>query len=262
MLQRAHMQDEQIISEYIGEDFVNCIYLYMNFRRYGCSREEVPVYFALNRREELQGVLLKYHDCLHIYAKGEREAAAPIAQAIADIHPRVIFVNESFSGKLADVLSQNYTAHRMPLMEKTYAPAYSLSEICKAKPEDLPEIAALLADDDVFKDSYGDKKALAREMAEREADRYGCTYLIRENGRVIWTSSVVAQADDAVIESLIWLAPEKRRQGLGKASVSALANRLIEQGKRVFLFPVEQTIPIYESAGSVCVAQTVKWIRF
>lgn len=262
MINISTPKDKQAILDYIGERYDECIYLYLNFCKYQYGTDRVTPYIMIsNEDDSLNGVLLKYYDCLHIFSKSNNLYVDELTYFIKQHNPSVIYVNKTFNDKMDVYLKKNYNPHNMSVIEKLYKPEYTINDINLATPSDISEIASLLAADKIFKPSYKSAKELEEQLLSRMEDGFGCTYYKKENNKIIWTSSVVAQNEKIAIQSLSWLSPEYRGKGLGKAAVSTVTNLLIEQKKRVFGLPVESTVGLNNAIGCINSAEIVKWIQ-
>ena len=261
MIRRAVKNDDNRILTYIGDHYADCLYLYLNYRKYGCGSEAVTTYVSEDTNENINGVILKYHDCLHIYSKMADMASDECESFIDKEAPEVIFVNSIYNDRLQDHLKKERTMHEMKAVEKYCRDEYMIEGVYLASVEELPEIAEFLMTDSVYNTVYASAEELSAQMTERVKDGYGCTYVARENNKITWTSSVVAQDDHICLESLIMLAPYLRKKGLGKPAVATLANILARGGKQVFAFPVEATLGINDSLGYKRISNTIKWIR-
>lgn len=262
MICQSALSDAQAILDYIGNDYGSCLYLYLNYKKYQSNSKDVVTYiYRTSDCGTIAGILLQYYNCMHIYSKNSDIDSEEIFEYISRIKPDVIFINFELSNKLEQQLSMKFTMHKMPIIEKTEHSQYNFNNVHMASPEEISEIAEYLAADTIFRDSYSEPDLLAQQMIARLRDGYGCTFVMKENKRVVWTSSIVAQDENIVIESLIWLHPDYRGMGMGKSALATVANMLIPQGKRVFVFPVESTVELNLALGYSLVAETVKWIR-
>lgn len=262
MICQSTLSYAQAFLDYIGSDYGSCLYLYLNYKKYQCSSDDIASYiYRTSSCDAIAGILLQYYNCMHVYSKNSYLDSEEILGFIKGKNPDVLFMNLDLSNMLEQQLHMKYIMHKIPVVEKVELSQYTINNVHIASLEEISEIAKYLMADKTFRDSYSSPNLLAEQMKERTRDGYGCTFVMKENNQIVWTSSIVAQDEKIAVESLIWLHPDYRSIGMGKPALATVANMLIPQGKRVFAFPVESTVGINLALGYTLVAETVKWIR-
>ena len=79
------------IMEYIGHDYARCLYLYLDLLEYGFSSPFTEV-FAQTVGGKMTAVLLRYHSCIHIFARNAEAADIPeLAQFIVEGEDTIVY---------------------------------------------------------------------------------------------------------------------------------------------------------------------------
>lgn len=99
--------------------------------------------------------------------------------------------------------------------------------IRRATLEDLDELAAL----------YANAGSMTRTRAGVERPLRDATFLVAERDGIIVSSALTnAETADLAMIGGVWTPPEHRGQGLARATVSALCQRLLQAGKTPVLY--------------------------
>jgi len=110
-------------------------------------------------------------------------------------------------------------------------------EVRNAKVEELEMIAEAHAEvafiesgvDPMEKDREGFLRRCLRRIEK------GRTFVVTENGKLIFKADIVAETDDVVYLEGIYVAPEMRGQGIGSKCLSKLSLQLLERAGHICL---------------------------
>jgi len=111
-----------------------------------------------------------------------------------------------------------------------------------AAPEEIEQIAEAHAEV-VFIESGRDPLATDREgFMQRVARRIemGRTFVVFENGKLVFKADIVAEADGIVYLEGIYVAPESRGKGIGTRCLSKLNLMLLERAERICMLSNER----------------------
>ena len=136
-----------------------------------------------------------------------------------------------------------------------------IERVEEATEEDIPEIADLLLTDEEFGASYT-KKELEDQMTGRLKTGMGTSYVIREDGKIVTTLSIVAQTEGFRVASLTMVDKDYRHTMYGTLVDSFLINELGKDGKRLFAFMTdERRIKMFIIMGNKLAAEYGKLIK-
>lgn len=264
MLRRSVRSDRERVFRYIGEDFSRCLRLYLHYQQYAYQNENVRVWIAEDEYDELTGIFLLCCDCLHIYSRAGKRAAAEAAHLIAEVHPRSMYTTPEFYEEcqniFKDELAKTYVPRSLAAVEKIKT-FHRIEGVRTAEEEELGEVAEFLLTDPVCLSRCPSADRLEKQLKNRKQTGYGETFVAKENGKIFYTASIIAQNKRFAIESLVLLAPEYRGRGMEESAIAAGANLTIEKGKRCFCFPAESELKQQLDLGYLYSGDIVKLVK-
>ena len=68
MFKRVNQENVKLIKEYIGNDYDKCLYLYLDFLKYGLDNDNLKFWFD-SKDDEIKCVVLKYYSGMHVFSK-------------------------------------------------------------------------------------------------------------------------------------------------------------------------------------------------
>ena len=259
--------DEYIgrVADYIGEDRVICFYLYMDLMECGAQGEGLGLWVSEDEAGELQAVMYRYYDALHLYSRGQcpREETLGL---IAELDPKVITGTREIidliapglpAGKYAYELSHIITADKLMDGKSDLA-------VQPAGEADVPEIAALMMTEHIYNTVYT-YDGLCQSLVRRIREGFGRLFVMRdENGRLVATNALSAETPElAVINGLV-TDPEMRGRGLGRAITASTWNLVKNEGKRGLAFlgaDNENTLSLHRKMGYTFLGLYARLIR-
>ena len=259
--------DEYIgrVAEYIGEDRLKCFYLYMDLTECGTQDEGLGLWVSEDGTGELQAVMYRYYDALHLYSRG----LCPLDEVlslIGQLDPKVItgsqenidrIAAELPAGRYAYELSHIITADRLMDGKSDLA-------VQPAGEEDVPEIAALMMKEHIYNTVYT-YDGLCESLVRRIREGFGRLFVMRaEDGRLVATNALSAETKElAVINGLV-TDPDMRGHGLGRAITASTWNLVKNEGKRGLAFlgaDNENTLSLHRKMGYTFLGLYARLIR-
>ncbi len=238
-LVQANPSEQEEILAYIGRDYGKCLYLYLDFVKYGFDNPNVNLWLQKDMTGKNLALILQYYTGMHIYSKDGDFNPVEIAQLIEQRKPSLIYGMEETLAKLGKIQGYDITIGYVAQMKE---PTNVVSIAChKATRDEIREIADLLATEESFNNNYpGDQ--LYREMLERFDQNFGRSFYIRdeETGKVIATASTYAEEAGVAVIGGVLVDSTRRGQGLGIEIETALCKDLIDDGYDVFLYYYEE----------------------
>ena len=259
--------DDSYISpvvDYIGEDKVICFYLYMDLLECGTQAEGVGLWVC-EEEGELQAVMYRYYDALHLYSKGlcPREE---VLDLIREIDPKVITGTQENIDLLQEALDKNkytYELSHIITADKLMDGKSDLA-VTAAGVEDVPEIAALMMKEHIYNTVYT-YEGLCESLVRRIKEGFGRLFVMRTaEGCLVATNALSAETDElAVINGLV-TDPDMRGHGLGRAITASTWNLVKLEGKKGLAFlgaDNENTLSLHRKMGYTFLGLYARLIR-
>lgn len=248
MFKRVETEDEPLIKEYIGNDYDKCLYLYLDFVKYGLNNENLKFWLDMEE-DKITCVILKYYSGMHVFSKNKDCDYEEIKRIINEEDPSVICAEKILIEKLSDILKENdYSTEYgwVRVLSKHYDCENSCVELASEK--DFKEISNLIINDHMGE--FYELDELISQIKERDEDNYGRNYIIKQEDKIISNASTTAEIDKIAVLSNVITNPSYRGKGLATKVCSKLCNDLIDEGKNVYLINyTEESTGLYDKLG-------------
>ncbi|WP_296884162.1 GNAT family N-acetyltransferase [uncultured Methanobrevibacter sp.] len=248
MFKILEKKDKHLIKEYIGTDYDKCLYLYLDFIKYGLNNNSIKIWTDLTNNE-IKCVILKYYSGMHIFSKNKDCNYEEIKKIITKENPSIICAEKFLIENLANILKESkYSAEYgwVRVFSKHYQCENSCVEL--ANESNFEEIANLIMNDPMGEFYKLDE--LIAQIKERHDDKFGRNYIIKHRGKIISNASTTAEIDNLAVLSNVITVPEYRGEGLATIVCSKLCNDLIDEGKKVYLINyTEESTGLYDKLG-------------
>lgn len=224
------------IMAYIGMDYYRCLYLYLDLLQYGYASDFTDV-FVQTGEEEMTAVMLKYHSCVHIFARDAEKMDIPeLSRFICDGGCSMVYCAGDIARKLEALLAaEGFCGTYGWLAQIKDAGGFGDEAVVPAKQSEFREIAALLYADEDIGSSYT-LADLEKQLAERFEQGFGRNRVIHEDGRVAAHACTNAEYGDISVVGELIVAEEYRGRGLAKRIWRSLCGELLAEGKEVYSF--------------------------
>jgi predicted hotdog family 3-hydroxylacyl-ACP dehydratase len=258
MIVKCSEHDKNQYLEYIGDDWGQCPYLYLNFIGLSAVSPNVDV-FLCRGNESICAVILRYYNALHIFSRERELDAYELKCFIAELDPMVIWINENAFNVLSNIFD-GYSSHILPVMACSNAvPDVDTSDVTIADEADLPEIAELMLEDELYRSGYENAAQIIETFSERMRQGIGISYIVRIDGRLAAHISINAMADGIAVYGALVVGNRFRRQGLAKKVRAKLMEDMASKNIIVMDFAIsEATKKIDAAGGGKCIGNVVK----
>lgn len=248
MFKRVQTGEEHKIKEYIGTEYDKCLYLYLDFVKYGLNNENLKFWFDA-KDNEIKCVILKYYSGMHIFSKNRDCDYDEISKLIKEETPSVICAEKYLIEKLSDMLKETeYEAEYGWVRVLSEKFPYENSMVEKATEKDFKEISKLIINDHMGE--FYELDELIAQMKEREEDGFSRNYIIKDGEKIISNASTTAEIEEIAVLSNVITDPSYRGKGLATTVCSKLCNDLIEEGKKIYLINyTEESTGLYDKLG-------------
>ena len=222
------------VFEYIGDDYEKCLYLYIDLKKYGLSNENFRVWIQFDG-DEICGLISQYHNGIQIYSKNHDLIYEEIIDFINQKNPTVI----SGMGDILIPIRDEFPDYSETLgfvAKLTELEYPSDSNAYTAPMDELDEIAKLLVQEDNLGKHTG-YDLLYHQLCERKRDNFGRNVISRdENNNIICHAATYAELPELAVVSGVMTSFEYRGKGFSKATLAALCDQLLSEGKVVFSY--------------------------
>ena len=243
--------EEDIIEEYIGNEYYKCIYLYLDLKKYGIKNNNVKVWIQYNLNKEITAVLLKYYSGMHVFSKNYDYENKEITKLIVDEKPTMLCGEKTIITDLYKNLKElNYNLEIGWVRELSNIESINRTCVEKAEIVDFYQIAKLLYEDEDLGCSYK-LEELKNQMIERNQEGFVRNYIIKnEYCNVIAHAGTGAENENVAMLSYVITDPKYRGKGYAKKLCSAVCEDLIKEGKKVYLINYSsESTALYDKIG-------------
>ena len=257
----AKQKDVGRVLEYLENDLGNCVYLYMDIRKYGLDSSYIRVW--INEEEQLSTVVMRYFDSLQIYADKRNVDMNGIQELVLKENVQMISGEKSLIDRLRSCkkVEENYEAKEGYVFQLENYRVFPYEGIENGLPEDCQEIADLMCLDEGFAGNY-DPKNLALQLQERMQTGMGRSYIIRKDGKIIAHIATFAEDMGIAVTSGLVVHPEYRDYPYGTIMESYLVNNLKKEKFKVFTVVNERKrVKMLRAMGSKECGQYEKLMR-
>ena len=244
-------EDESRIIDYIGDDYHKCLYLYLDYIRYGSTNSNVNVYIQEND-SKINLLVLIYYTGMHVFSKNMDFNLQELVELIKEKNPYMICGEKEIIFKISsEIKDYNVEYGWVKCLDQSVAE--DANSIRSANRDDFEQITNLLLSDEGIGASYTFDR-LYSQLLELYETKYGRNYVLEDNGEIIAHVSTGAENDKVAIMTDLIVNPNYRHQGIGYKMCRHIANELINEGKKVYLINyTDASSALYEKVGfKVC----------
>lgn len=259
MLVTSTEKDYQAIIDYIGKDYTQCLYLYLNLKKYGYSNPNVSVYVDWINNE-INAVFLKYFECLHCFSNTPSYTSDLFVEIIKKIQPKTFFLPYDYGRCLLDTFSICKDYDIMDVYRNYDVEIEDDGSVQKAAISDVEAIAEFMIKDSNFSKLYTYEELLQQNM-QRIKDGYSRIYIIKNNtGNVISCVSTNAEVAGIAVVGNFETDIKYRGKGLGSKLIKYLYHALAVEGFEAYCFiEAPESRHIHEKMGSKIVDKIIKF---
>ena len=239
-MKEARESDIAEVLKYLIENIADCIYMYIDIKKYGLENPNMKVWIERDRKtNQLLSVVMKYYNNIQLYAQGNTWNQECLIQLLRKEKASMISGKEEMIQALALPLETQYNnTFGMVYQIEAYREFDEVENIIYAKIEDMPEIASLIYSDDLFHENY-QEKVLEEQLTERFLTGMGRNIIIRQDGKIVAHIATYAEFENIAITSGLIVHTDYRKSGLGFLIESFLINELLREEKLVYTFVLE-----------------------
>lgn len=234
MYVKAKEQDVERLLGYFEQDLKNCLYSYIDLKKFGIENPNLTVYF--DESEGIRCSALKYYEGLQLFdAEGKMDAEGT-AELIRGLNSHIVSSTVEVIEKLYPLLKDSYEMEQGYVAEMLSMPEREISEeVRPAEISEYDEIARLICSDECVGGHYVPEE-LKEQLLTRLKEGMGRNYVLKRDGKVIHHAATYAELDNLAVISGVITREEWRGKGVGTLAVRKLCRDLMKEGKKPCLF--------------------------
>lgn len=238
MIVKCGRDDGQTVLSYIGSDYSQCLYLYLNLQKYGMDSDIIEVYLQ-EVGNLVTAVMLKYYTCLHVYSRDGIFNADEIGSFFADNGFTMLYSTAETGCRLFSALPGSISKDAA-ISKGWVARIKNIDREPKglsipAQNDDFVQIVKLIYEDEDIGRSYI-YDDLARQLVERNKEGYARNLVIKNDGLVIAHVCTNAEFGKVSVIAELLVREEYRGRGYASEIMRSICSDLLSEEKEVYSF--------------------------
>ena len=239
MILKCSIADENKVLSYIGNDYANCLYLYLDLKKYGIESDKIEVFIQENDFNEITAVLLKYYSCIHVFSYDNSFNAIELGCFIEKHRFSIVYCTSQTAGVIFKALPKNIL-DSATMSTGWVAQINAVDKVPKglatnAQDDDFEQIVQLIYEDDDIGRSYKYDE-LSQQLKERNRSGYTRNMVIKDGNNVIAHACTNAELDNIAVVAELLVHKDYRRKGYASEILRDLCSRLLNENKEVYSF--------------------------
>lgn len=248
MYKIAKKSDVSKLLTYFEQDLKNCLYSYIDLKKYGIDHPHLTVYF--DGSEEIHCTALKYYEGLQLFDGAGKMDPEETAKLIINLNSHIVSSTVDVIERLYPLLKDSYEMEQGYVTEMLSLPPCQISkEVRPAGLEEYDEIAQLICSDPGVGGHY-EPEELKEQLLARLKDGMGRNYVLKKDGEIIHHAATYAELDNLAVISGVITREDWRGKGIGTLAIRKLCYDLLKEGKKPCLFfYTKQAEALYKKIG-------------
>lgn len=248
MYRKAQQQDIGKLLAYFEQDLKNCLYSYIDLKKYGLDNPALTVW--LDGADTIRCSALKYYEGLQLFDGNGQMDAEATAALIRKLDSHIVSSTVDVIKKLYPFLKDRYKMERGYVTEMRSLPQTELSaEVRVAKLWQYDGIAELICSDEGVGGHY-EPQELKEQLLARRQEGFGRNYILERDGQIVCHAATYAELSNLAVISGVITREDWRGKGVGTLAVQKLCHDLLQEGKKPCLFYyTEQAERFYRKIG-------------
>lgn len=236
MYRKAENQDVKRLLDYFSMDLKNCLYSYIDLKKYGIDTPNLTVYLEEDDEQKIRCSALKYYEGLQLFDGFGRMDAQATAELIKTLGSHIVSSTVEVIEQLFPLLKDSYEMEQGYVTEMKHMPEGGISEeVHQADTSEYEEIAKLICTDAGVGGHY-EPEELKEQLLTRYEEGFGRNYILKRDGEIIHHAATYAELDDLAVISGVITRADWRGKGVGTLAVKKLCHDLLSEGKKPCLF--------------------------
>ncbi len=231
---KAEKHDVEKLLSYLEQDLKNCLYSYIDLKKFGIENPNLTVYF--DESDGIRCSALKYYEGLQLFDADGKMDSDKTAELIKELNSHIVSSTVDVIEKLYPLLKDTYEMELGYVTEMLSLPECEISEeIRPATIDEYDEISRLICSDEGVGGHY-EPEELKEQLLTRLEEGMGRNYILERNGEIIHHAATYAELDNLAVISGVITREDWRGKGVGTLAVRKLCHDLLREGKKPCLF--------------------------
>lgn len=251
MILLANINDKEKIDSYISNDYSKCLYLYLNYKKYGFNTEQVSIYLQYVN-SEIVSLILKYYNTIHIYSKNKEIDYDELKKFLLEVNPTMICAEKIIIENLEkNLLASEYLVEYGSIRCLSEIDIEDSVELIEAQEEDFEQITKLLKIDEGLSGSQT-PESLKNQLIERYRQKFSRNFVLKDENKIIAHICTGAENSEIAILTNLIVDKDYRNKGIGKKLCETFCSSLIKNGQKIYLINyTKESTKLYEKIGFV-----------
>lgn len=248
MYKTAGKSDVETLLKYFEQDLKNCLYSYIDLKKFGISNPNLTVWF--DDSDGIRCTALKYYEGLQLFDAAGKMDEAATAELIRKLDSHIVSSTVEVIEKLYPLLKEHYEMEIGYVTEMLSLPEGTISEeIRPAEENEYEKIAELICSDEGVGGHYVPEE-LKEQLLTRKKEGFGRNYILKRDGEIIHHAATYAELDNLAVISGVITRKDWRGKGVGTLAIRKLCDDLLKEGKKPCLFYyTKQAAGFYKKIG-------------
>ena len=244
--------DSKEIIDYIGDEYYKSLYLYLNYLKYSIKDNEINLYVQIIDNC-IRCLLLNYGNTVHVFSKENDYDVNEICEFITKNNYSVICADENIISEISKRLEEKkYIESFGNIWEMKKLNDFSFEHEKKvevALENEFEKIVEFLLEDKRKKNIYT-KDNLYNQIINRNKEKYGRNYIIKEKDNIIAHAGTGAENSCIAVINFVMVDEKYRGNGYASSIVKKLCEDLISENKICYLMTVSSDVEnLYKKIG-------------
>ncbi len=248
MYKLATEKDVPMLLEYFERDLKNCLYSYIDLKKYKITNEHLKIYY--NDTNCSLTVATAYYNGLQIFCDGDIFPTEETVALIKELDSSIISSTVNVIDLLSPYFEKGYTVEKgfVTSIERVRC-MYNDENVLVAEEKDYAEIAELICSDEGVGGHYNPKD-LEEQLLTRRRENFGRNYIIKQDGKIVCHVATYAEIDNLAVISGVITHKDYQKRGFAAAATAKMCDDLLAEGKKPCLFYYTNTAKaLYDKVG-------------
>ena len=219
--------------DYIGKDYANCLYTYIDLVKYGIENEKFTLWIQYEHND-ICCLISQYYNGIQIYSKSYNLIAEELIIFIKDKNPDFISGVKQSIDQIKFAFPE-YSESIGTIGKLDQLSVFPNPDVYSAPISEMKEIAKIISEDETL-GKHTTCESLYNQFCERKEENFGRNFILRnkENNEIICHAATNAELPNLCVISTVLTTPQYRGKGYSKGTLASICKQLQSEGKEVF----------------------------
>ena len=236
-LKVANEKDIDVILEYLRPNIQDCIYMYIDIKKYRTTNPAMKVWYDHNETGDIVLVVMKYHTSISLYSSETSDIwlSTDLLRIIKQHKPNSITGRRDIIEILMNEMNGYYAEYGYVFKLEKFADFGGDELVETANDSDMLEIAKLVTSDAEI-GSYYEVQDYADQLLERKHSGMGRSLIVRDGSQIVGHIATYAELDGIATTGGLIVKPSHEGKMFGAILEGFLVRKLLNEGITIFTF--------------------------